>query len=247
MQFPNFPESNHEIIRSLSHHSDQDLLDLFKRHPDSGRYFTALFCRYSPIVYTLIRHSAKSPVQADYLFALTWRHILHELGGLDLSATDDEADGPKAPLTLQAWLINVTALCINQAVLPDVASIHYSLQAASPPLWCYVERALDRLAPLQRLIVLMAQTFSWSETRIAAYLQAEGERITPGQVGGRLREAYRELELALPDDIRTIYLDQLPTASLEATPEQDAALLNEDVWGLADLELEPTTSVGSEN
>ena len=197
-------------------------------------------------MYTLIRHSARSPVQADYLFALTWRHILHELGGLELTLADDEQDGQKAPLTLQAWMINVTALCINQAVLPDVESIHYSLPAASPPLWCYVERALDRLEPLQRLIVLMAQTFSWSETRIAAYLQAEGERISPSQVGGRLREAYRELELALPDDIRAIYLDQLPTSSLEDGPADQASLLNEDVWGLAELELEPTALVGGD-
>ena len=149
MQLPNFPECNHEIIRSLSHYSDQELLSLFKRHPDSGQYFTALFCRYSPIVYTLIRHSARSPVQADYLFALTWRHILHELGGLELPVAAADQDSQKAPLTLQAWLINVTALCINQAVLPEVESIHYSLHEASPPLWCYVERGLDHLSPLQ--------------------------------------------------------------------------------------------------
>lgn len=245
MQLPNFPECNHEIIRSLSHHSDQELLNLFKRHPDSGQYFTALFCRYSPIVYTLIRHSARSPVQADYLFALTWRHILHELGGLDLPLAEADKDAQKAPLTLQAWLINVTALCINQAVLPDVESIHYSLQAASPPLWCYVERALDQLSPLQRLIVLMAQTFSWSETRIAAYLQAEGERMSPVQVRVRLQEAYRVLEAALPDDIRAIYLEQFAAPSAEAPADQSQDS-DDDSWDFAELDLEPTALVGGD-
>lgn len=155
------------------------------------------------MVYTLIRHSAKSPVQADYLFATTWRHVFHELGGLDLRAIS--IDGEPA-ITLQSWLINITAVCINQAELPPVESIHYNLQAAPPPLWCYIERSLDQLPPVLRLIVLMAQTFNWSETRISAYLQAEGEIMSPAEVRDRLQEGYQLLEAALPEDVRTIYL-----------------------------------------
>jgi len=211
VQIPNFPECNHVIVKSLAHYSDHDLLTLFQRHPDEGQYFTAIFCRYSPIVYTLIRHSARSPVQGDYLFAITWRHIYHELGGLDLrQSTTSGAD----PQSLQSWLINVTAVCINQADLPPAESIHYSLRDASPPLWCYVEQSLDRLPPVLRLMILMAQTFHWSETRIAAYLQAEGEIITPPEVRERLQEGYQQLEAALPEDIRAIYLSGKKLQSL---------------------------------
>jgi hypothetical protein len=207
VQIPTFPECNHPIIKSLFHHSDQELLTLFQRHPDSGRYFTAIFCRYSPIVYTLIRHSARSPVQADYLFAMTWRHIFHELGGLDLRSN---AMSTVENMTLQNWLINITAYCINQAEVPPVESIHYSLQGASPPLWCYLEQALDQLQPVMRLMILMAQTFHWSETRISAYLQAEGEVISPAEVKVRLKEGYELLETALPEDICEIYLGGNP-------------------------------------
>lgn len=202
MQIPTFPECSHPLVTSLSHYSDQELLTLFQRHPETGQYFTAIFCRYSPIVYTLIRHSARSPVQADYLFAITWRHIHHELRGLNLR----EASGAER-MTMQSWLINITAVCINRAELPAVESIHYSLRSASPPLWCYVEQALDQLPPMQRLMILMAQTFHWSETRIAAYLQAEGEVISPAEVKTQLQQGYQQLEAVLPDDIRTIYLD----------------------------------------
>lgn len=203
MEIPSFPECSHPAIQSLSHHSDQDLLTLFQRHPEAGQYFTAIFCRYSPIVYSLIRHSARSPVQADYLFAITWRHIYYELGGLDLRQFVAGAPGQ---VTLQSWLINVTAVCINRADLPPVESIHYSLEHVSPPLWCYLEQALERLPPVQRLMVLMAQTFHWSETRIAAYLRAEGEVISPAEVKAQLQAGYRQLEQVLPDDIRQIYL-----------------------------------------
>ncbi len=175
-------------------------MTLFQRHPDAGQYFAAIFCRYSPMIYTLIRHSARSPVQADYLFATTWRHIFHELGGLDLRR------GESAGMTLQSWLLNVTAICINRSELPPVEAIHYDLKAASPPLWCYIERALDQLPPTLRLIVLMAQTFNWSETRISAYLRAEGEVMPPAEVRAQLQEGYRQLEAALPEDVRTIYL-----------------------------------------
>ncbi|MEH2302673.1 sigma-70 family RNA polymerase sigma factor [Nostoc sp.] len=204
MQIPHFPEANHPLVKSLFHHSDDELLTLFQRYPDAGKYFTVIFCRYSPIVYTLIRHSARSPVQADYLFALTWRHIYYELGGLNL--TDSELD--EEALTMQNWLINMTAFCINEIKLPPTEAIHYSLQTTSPPLWCYVQQALDQLPAVLRLMVLMAQTFHWSETRIAAYLQAEGEAIAPREVANSLQEGYRMLEDKLPTDIRTIYFGE---------------------------------------
>jgi hypothetical protein len=218
VQIPHFSESNHPLVKSLFHHSDRELLTLFQRHPEQGKYFTAIFCRYSPIAYTLIRHSARSPVQADYLFALTWRHIYYELGGLDLRNTL----APEAN-SFQNWLINVTAVCINQADLPPVESIHYSLQAAPPPLWCYLEQALEQLPPALRLMVVMAQTFHWSETRIAAYLQAEGEAIAPAQVRVQLQEGYQLLETTLPEDIREIYLGEesartQPDSELYAVP-----------------------------
>lgn len=238
MKIPIFPECDRNLIKPLAYLSDYDLVDRLQRSPTEGKYFTALFCRYSPVVYSLIRHSARSPVQADYLFALTWRLILNELGGIDLGqlraqhqdGTEDspsehpQADALKAssvpdPATadravafsLQGWLINLTAAHINQAVLPEVESIHYSLDDAPPPLWCYTERALENLSPMHRLMILMAQTFAWSNTRISAYLQAEGDRLSPAEVKTELELAYQALERAIPADIRKIYIDSPST------------------------------------
>lgn len=201
VQLPNFPETNHPTIQSLFHYSDRELLTLFQRYPEEGKYFTAIFCRYGSIVYSLIQHQVKSPVQVDYLFALTWRHIFYELRGLDLPAEVQES----ATITLQSWLINTTALCIKSCELPQVESIHYSVEISPPPLWIYVQQALDLMPALMRLTLIMDRTFHWSETRIAAYLQAEGESISPADVKSLLQEAYQRLESLLPTDIRSFY------------------------------------------
>ena len=225
MQIPAFPECNHSLVQSLHHHNDCELLALFQRHPEDGKYFLAIFCRYSPIVYSLIQHSVRSPAQTNYLFAITWRHLFYELGGLDLSQK------PTQSFSLQNWLIQITALCINRVELPAVEEINYSLQSATPPLWCFMEQALDSLVPRQRLIVLMAQTFHWSESRIAAYLQAEGEIISAHQVAQELAAGYQQLEMALPEDIAQIYLQR----SLRDQCSQERAEL-EDIFRLSPLE-----------
>lgn len=204
MQIPSFPECNHALVQSLHHHSDRELLTLLQRHPESGKYFMTFFCRYSPIVYSLIRHSVRSPAQANYLFAVTWRHLYYELGGLDIYEKMAQAEN----FSLQSWLIQITALCINRVALPAVEEINYSLQSASPPLWCFVEQALDQLTPRQRFMVLMAQTFHWSEPRISAYLQAEGEVISVAEIRQELEESYQQLEVAIPEDVSAIYLNR---------------------------------------
>lgn len=199
MSIPTFPEANHPLIQSAARSSDQDLLSLFQSYPDVGQYFVAIFCRYSALIYRVVQHAAKSPVQTDYLFALVWRHVFNELSGLDLAAIT--ASGG----SFQSWLLSSTASCINLIQLPPVEEIHYDLKAASPPFWCYLDRALDELPPTLRLIIVMARTFGWSETRISAYLQAEGEVMPPAEVKRQLEKGYQLLEARLPEDIRSIY------------------------------------------
>ena len=220
MKFPVFPEGNHPVIQSLSHHSDQALLELFQQCRDQGQYFTAIFCRYAQLVYSLVR-VARLPLQADYLFAKTWRHIYHELGELDLAVHAPAGED----LSLQSWILNTTAVAINQAELPPIETINYALSTAAPPLWCYLEQALDQLPAASRLMVILAQTFYWTETRIAAYLQAEGEDVSPAVVQAQLQAAYQLLETSLPPDIQEIYLrssykqtaGNLATGTLEIT------------------------------
>jgi len=201
VQIPRFPEANHPLVQPLFHHSDLELLTQLQQHPDQGKYFTAIFCRYSPLIYTIIRHSARSRVQSDYLFALIWRQIYYQMPGL--SPNQLEATGENS---LQSWLIKMTGIALNDIELPPLETINYDLQAAPPPFWCHLEMALDKLPPLVRLMVLMAQTFHWGEARIADYLQQLNEPLSQEEVKSGLQQGYHLLEMALPDDIRMIYV-----------------------------------------
>lgn len=202
MKLPTFPECNHPVVKLLAHRSDQALLHLFQNCREKGQYFTAIFCRYSHLVYALINNFGCSAVQVDYLFAKTWLRIYYELQDLKLK----EQVYSSEQQALQSWILNMTAISINGANLPPVETINYALSAAPPPLWCYLEEALEHLPATSRLILTLAQTFHWSESRIAAYLATEGETISPAQVQVQLQEGYQLLQSLLPKDIQEIYL-----------------------------------------
>ena len=194
------------MIRPLLEQGDQALVQGFQQYPYQGQYFAAIFCRYGALTYALLRHMAQSPLQVDYLFAQVWRYTFEDLKHLNLaSLTTDEAE----VFSLQSWIVNKTAVCINQGELPAIETVQYSLSTAPPPLWCYLQTALEQLPALLRLVLVLSQTFHWQPARIAGVLQAEGEEIEVAEVPLILQEAYQHLKRALPDDIQTIYMHLL--------------------------------------
>ena len=206
MQLPEFAEARHPIVRTLLEQGDQPLVQGFQQYPYQGQYFTALFCRYGALTYSLLSHMARSSLQVDYLFAQVWRNTFYDLKHLDIgSLATDEAEA----FSLQTWIVNKTAVCINQGDLPAVETVQYSLSTAPPPLWCYLQSALEQLPALLRLVLVLSQTFHWPSARIAGVLQAEGEQITAAEILPQLQEAYQQLQRALPEDIQAIYVHLL--------------------------------------
>jgi hypothetical protein len=201
MQVPEFPEAQHPFIQALSAHSDRELVYGFQQHQDEGKFFVAIFCRYAGLSYVLIRNMARAALQTDYLFARVWRNVFFELTYLDAGEPPDGTDD----FSLQTWIFNKTALCINQEEAPSIESVQYALYIASPPLWCYLQVALDHLPPLRRLVLVLSQTFHWSDVRIAGFLQSEGESIEREALSQLKAEAYEVLTQTLPEDIKSIY------------------------------------------
>lgn len=209
MKLPDFPESNHPLVLSLQDYSDQELVQGFQQHPDEGKYFIALFCRFGAMSYSLLRNMARSHLQVDYLFARVWRNIFYELNHLVM-----ETGGGGPNFSLQAWITNKVAACITEDQLPAVETIQYTLSTAPPPLWCYIQIALDHVPPLPRLVLVLSQTFRWQDPRIEAVLQAEGKNITPEDINQYRQEAYQALQAALPQDIQEVYFSTSSQTSL---------------------------------
>jgi hypothetical protein len=205
-QLPEFTEAHHPMVRSLLQQSDHDLVQGFQHFPEQGQFFTAIFCRYGALSYSLLRYMARSSLQVDYLFARMWRNTFYELKHLSLAS--QEGDRPES-FSLQTWIVNKTAVCINQGELPAIETVQYSLRDAPPPLWCYLQVALEQLPALLRLILVLSETFHWQPSRIAGVLAAEGERMEPAAIPQKIEEAYHQLQQVLPKDIQTIYAQLL--------------------------------------
>lgn len=209
LSIPNFPEADCEILQPLANYSDRELVSLHQRHPEQGKFFTALFCRYGAIVHSVVQQAVESQLQADYLFAIAWRQIFTELGRVNLAANPDGTDW-------QSWLMDITGSTIDRVEVPPTSQIRSNLTEAPPPLRCYLERGLDAIEPLSRLIVVMTESLKWNEQRISAYLQGEGQKIPSAEIPNHLAAGYQQLEAAVPRDIRDIYLhgDKAPASSL---------------------------------
>jgi hypothetical protein len=195
---PNFPEAKHKLIASLEDLSDRELIVRCQHQRDRGQFFTGLFCRYGAIVYATIQHAVESPAQAEYLLAIVWREIFQAIERVNIPPESETVDW-------QAWILDITGNVLNRIEISTLRQTRYSLTVAPPPLWCYLEWALDRIPPLLRSIVVMASNLKWNEQRISAYLQGEGAKIPPEEIPSYLAEGYRRLETALPEDIRAIY------------------------------------------
>lgn len=195
------PEFSHPLIQSLAHHSDRELLTLGQRHPEQGRYFIALYCRYSPMIHTLVTASARSPQNPDSLFALTWREIFQQLPQLTLNQAP--------PLdSFQNWLIHTVAVWM-QTPSTDVPG-DYDL-TTPPPLGFYTEQALEQLPPRLRFVVVMTEKFGWSEAQILSHLRQED--VSLEEVSTALHQGYQRLQDAIPEDVRQIYLAERTPAT----------------------------------
>ena len=75
------------------------------------------------------------------------------------------------------------------------------------PLEYFVDRALDKLYPLERLIVVGKDKFVWSDEKICEYLQNQGQNLTRSEVNTYYIQGHSRLLNFLPIDIVTIYLN----------------------------------------
>jgi hypothetical protein len=195
---PSFAEAHHQLVRSVQHYSDRELVCSYRQEPQQAKFFVALFCRYSSITYSIIQHVAGDRIQIDYLFALAWQRVFDRLEHLE----DSEIN----TILWQNWIVNTAGELVNEEhLIVPTNQINYRLHEVSPPLRCYVEHSLNLMQPLLRLVFMMSERWHWSTTKIADQLQAEGEDISEMDVPLYISESQKAFTKTLPTDLLDIY------------------------------------------
>ncbi len=170
------------------------MLTALQTHPQAGVYFVGLFCRYGALTYVLCHPMGAGRVQTEYLMAQVWWGIFEQLPDLQLGS-----------LTLRNWVVDFTATSGPRVCLPPPDSIRYTIQKASPPLWCYLRRAFDTLPPLVQLVLTMAHIAGWGEERICRWLGEEGEDLGPGGLPPLLQYGHTLIKTKIPPDLAQVY------------------------------------------
>jgi hypothetical protein len=194
---PSFAEAHHELVQSVQHYSDAELVRSHRQAAPQAKFFVALFCRYSSITYSIIQHVAGEKIQVDYLFALAWQRIFDRLDQLE----DKEID----KIQWQNWIVSTAGELVSTEKLPASDRITYRLQEVSPPLRCFVERSLRLMQPLLRLVLMMSERWHWSTAKIYSQLNAEGEDISEMDVPLYISESQKAFTKTLPIDLLDIY------------------------------------------
>lgn len=197
VQIPHFLEADHALIRSLKSYSDTELIQGCCRERDQAKFFTAFFCRYSAVTYSIFQHISKSEVQVNYTFAKAWQHIFDRIQQLDERRINS--------IVWQNWVVDIAGNFLDNFQVPPIEKIHYQLAIGSPPLLCYVQRSINLMPPLLRLVFMMNNHWHWPAARIASHLRAEGEQFEDRNLPLYLSESQKAFEKNLPIDLQQIY------------------------------------------
>jgi hypothetical protein len=195
-------EITHPIIEPLLKKTDRELLAEFQTDRHKEKFLVAIFCLYGQIIYRLTNDAGRSPQIANYLFTKTWERIEQELRSVPINTVN----------SLQNLLIDITGVVINSfaadeleiGMFADNANKSDLQNPVSPIFLCYLHQTLDRLPYDLRLVLVLTHTWQWSSSRIAAYLQSEGESID--NIDKLISKAEFEILRLLPLDIQEIYL-----------------------------------------
>lgn len=196
-----FPEVNHFLIQPLLAMDDSQLLALWQQYPREGKYSVAIFCRYTPQTFVLVNQIPSEGI-AEYLFNYSWEIILAKLPNLQLTGEEEELS-----FSLGNWIEKVTKSVIEEHQTLQIIPPKPTLPARYFPLQFYLEQALLQIHPFYRLILVTKEKFSWQESQILDYFQQKGYNLSSQELRGYYTQAYNNLLLHIPDDIRSIYLE----------------------------------------
>lgn len=192
-----FPELNHELIKPLQNFDDLKLWTLWQKYPQQSRYLIMLFCRYANFPEKVAKNFHNIKISLSYFESL-WFFMFDRLLNYEI-----EQDAILSEIIIQ--LIN-EFFTGEKIIVTSTNKIDDHLEIRFLPLKYYLQKNLDKLSPLERIILLTKDKFNWEDEKILDYLQQQKQVITLAEIKAYYTQAHSRLLNFLPIDIVSIYL-----------------------------------------
>ena len=195
-----FPEQEHEILSNLNTLDDFQLSQKWDNEPCRYRYLLAIYFRHHELLNVIeknpeLQHAIHNNYQDLWFFIFD--QVLLVL--------------PAQQHNLSNALEILTKEFLSQMTIDSESSDVNNLteeQIRSVPLEYFVSQALEKLYPLERLIILGKDKFSWSDEKICNYLEQHQKcSVTRSEINTYYMQGHSHLINVLPSDIVTIYLN----------------------------------------
>ena len=195
-----FPEINHELMIPLQSLDDLQICQKWQQEPSKYRYLLAIFYRYYQLQ-NIFEIDLNVQYLIDKYYVQLWYFIFDELfANISLQVPNTLKDTIRLlteSFFLKEKIANETLKADNQINRENIRYL---------PLQYCLEKALNQLSPLERIIIIARDKFVWEEGKIVQYLQQQKQSITLSELNAYYAQAHSRLLNSLPTDIITIYL-----------------------------------------
>lgn len=192
------PEFNHELIIPLQDFDDIFLWKNWQNNQEKARYLVAIFARYYHILETLKTDLEDSTV-IDKYFKQIWFYIFEKLAVYNISENT----------FLEKTIVNLARGFFQQNLIYTYFSLEnkdFDLLKKYIPLIYFLNKSLDKLSALERIILVAIDKFGWQEDKLLRYLQQYEQDLTIVELKSHYTKSYSNLINNLPTDIIAIYL-----------------------------------------
>ena len=195
-----FPEINHELILPLQSLDDFQLCQKWENEPHKYRYLLAIFFRHYQLADTF-KINDKYRELIDQYYVQLWFFIFDRL----LLALPSEQYNLEVVIKSLIEEFFSQEELIDKQTSPRKESFDEIVRYL--PLQYFLEKALSKLYPLERIIIVTKDNFGWDENKILEYLHQQEQNITLSELKAYYTQAHSRLINALPTDIITVYLN----------------------------------------
>lgn len=192
-----FPELNHELIKPLQNIDDVELWKLWQKYPQQAKYLLMLFYRYFNLINNLITNVNKIDIEQKYYERL-WFFIFDQLTNYSLEEDVNFTE------VLQQITQNFFER--ENIIVKEISQNQDLSELRKLPLKYYLQKNIEKLSPLERLIVVSKDKFAWEDEQIFQYLEGQKKIITLAEIKAYYTQAHSKLVNLLPIDIVAIYL-----------------------------------------